>query len=83
MYALRERRVHVTQEDFEMAVAKVQCAAKTLRGLVLTKVLFTSLPSWSNLLSMLFPPLLLSCLYPLPLCPFFPPPLPPPLYRPF
>ena len=25
MYALRERRVHVTQEDFEMAVAKVMC----------------------------------------------------------
>jgi ATP-dependent 26S proteasome regulatory subunit len=26
MFALRERRVHVTQEDFEMAVAKVmQC----------------------------------------------------------
>lgn len=24
MYALRERRVHVTQEDFEMAVTKVQ-----------------------------------------------------------
>lgn len=23
MYALRERRVHVTQEDFDMAVAKV------------------------------------------------------------
>jgi len=23
MYALRERRLHVTQEDFEMAVAKV------------------------------------------------------------
>lgn len=23
MYALRERRVHVNQEDFEMAVAKV------------------------------------------------------------
>ena len=23
MYALRERRVHVTQEDFEMAVSKV------------------------------------------------------------
>ena len=23
MYALRERRVHVTQEDFEMAVTKV------------------------------------------------------------
>ena len=23
MYALRERRVHVTQEDFEMATAKV------------------------------------------------------------
>lgn len=26
MYALRERRVHVTQEDFEMAVAKVQAS---------------------------------------------------------
>ena len=24
MYALRERRVHVTQEDFELAVAKVR-----------------------------------------------------------
>ena len=24
MYALRERRVHVTQDDFEMAVAKVR-----------------------------------------------------------
>jgi 26S proteasome regulatory subunit T6 len=23
MYALRERRIHVTKEDFEMAVAKV------------------------------------------------------------
>jgi len=23
MYALRERRVHVTQEDFEMSVSKV------------------------------------------------------------
>ena len=28
MYALRERRVHVTQEDFEMAVAKVQTKRK-------------------------------------------------------
>lgn len=26
MYALRERRVHVTQEDFEMAVAKVEAS---------------------------------------------------------
>jgi hypothetical protein len=25
MFALRERRVHVTQEDFDMAVAKVRC----------------------------------------------------------
>jgi len=25
MYALRERRQHVTQEDFEFAVAKVSC----------------------------------------------------------
>ena len=24
MFALRERRVHVTQEDFEMAVSKVR-----------------------------------------------------------
>jgi hypothetical protein len=27
MYALRERRQHVTQEDFEFAVAKVCCFA--------------------------------------------------------
>jgi hypothetical protein len=27
MYALRERRVHVTQEDFEMSVAKVRGAS--------------------------------------------------------
>jgi len=33
MYALRERRVHVTQEDFEMAVAKVRRAGP---GLLLT-----------------------------------------------
>lgn len=30
MYALRERRVHVTQEDFEMAVAKVSAAQQLL-----------------------------------------------------
>uniref|UniRef100_A0A8C6SM46 26S proteasome regulatory subunit 8 n=1 Tax=Neogobius melanostomus TaxID=47308 RepID=A0A8C6SM46_9GOBI len=30
MYALRERRVHVTQEDFEMAVAKASKGNKTL-----------------------------------------------------
>lgn len=30
MYALRERRVHVTQEDFEMAVAKVCASVKPL-----------------------------------------------------
>ena len=31
MYALRERRVHVTQEDFEMAVTKVgRLCSKTL-----------------------------------------------------
>ena len=28
MYALRERRVHVTQEDFELAVAKVMYNVK-------------------------------------------------------
>ena len=27
MYALRERRVHVTQEDFELAVAKVSSSS--------------------------------------------------------
>ena len=32
MYALRERRVHVTQEDFEMAVAKV-CSVKDVSAL--------------------------------------------------
>lgn len=32
MYALRERRVHVTQEDFEMAVAKVSVIATSLYG---------------------------------------------------
>lgn len=34
MYALRERRVHVTQEDFELAVAKVgflyQCCVQNV-----------------------------------------------------
>lgn len=30
MYALRERRVHVTQEDFELAVAKVSCYANAV-----------------------------------------------------
>lgn len=32
MYALRERRVHVTQEDFEMAVAKVSAVGELLAG---------------------------------------------------
>ena len=32
MYALRERRVHVTQEDFEMAVAKVNIMVDQWRG---------------------------------------------------
>ena len=32
MYALRERRVHVTQEDFEMAVAKVRGRGSTARA---------------------------------------------------
>lgn len=31
MYALRERRVHVTQEDFEMAVTKVRDAQIDLK----------------------------------------------------
>jgi ATP-dependent 26S proteasome regulatory subunit len=30
MYALRERRQHVTQEDFEFAVAKVRWAIDVL-----------------------------------------------------
>lgn len=32
MYALRERRVHVTQEDFEMAVAKVSASPMAKGG---------------------------------------------------
>lgn len=32
MYALRERRVHVTQEDFEMAVAKVGARGEVAGG---------------------------------------------------
>ena len=32
MYALRERRVHVTQEDFEMAVAKVSAVGEAKLG---------------------------------------------------
>lgn len=39
MYALRERRVHVTQEDFELAVAKVSkpkiSTAPPLKNLIL------------------------------------------------
>lgn len=30
MYALRERRVHVTQEDFELAVAKVSGGGRAI-----------------------------------------------------
>lgn len=67
MYALRERRVHVTQEDFEMAVAKVQCAVTVLGGLVVI-----SLPSCSSLLTILLLCLLLPLLSPAPLCPSSP-----------
>lgn len=42
MYALRERRVHVTQEDFEMAVAKV-CITLLLNSL--TNISKPPLPS--------------------------------------
>lgn len=31
MYALRERRVHVTQEDFELAVAKVNNCTSSIQ----------------------------------------------------
>lgn len=34
MYALRERRVHVTQEDFELAVAKVNRSNKMCNSLL-------------------------------------------------
>ena len=57
MYALRERRVHVTQEDFEMAVAKVllphDCG-------VLSCLCFIPLSSFSLSLSLLFSSLSLS-----------------------
>lgn len=32
MYALRERRQHVTQEDFEFAVAKVRAISRCSMG---------------------------------------------------
>lgn len=35
MFALRERRVHVTQEDFEMAVAKVSESVELMTVLLL------------------------------------------------
>jgi len=34
MYALRERRVHVTQEDFELAVAKVMRSVLFFTGIL-------------------------------------------------
>ena len=40
MYALRERRVHVTQEDFEMAVAKVWKLYRCLISLLRPEWLF-------------------------------------------
>lgn len=43
MYALRERRVHVTQEDFEMAVAKV-------RGHTFLPLLVVALEQWGRVL---------------------------------
>ena len=55
MYALRERRVHVTQEDFEMAVAKV---------IIMYRDLFFSLLNPSDLLSL--PPPLSLPPFPLP-----------------
>lgn len=44
MYALRERRVHVTQEDFEMAVAKVSAVGRQRRGHKVSWVTFAG--SW-------------------------------------
>lgn len=35
MFALRERRIHVTQEDFEMAVGKVRFLLTALVAIVL------------------------------------------------
>ena len=32
MYALRERRQHVTQEDFEFAIAKVRITTATMKS---------------------------------------------------
>ena len=39
MYALRERRVHVTQEDFELAVAKVTLVTSVLCVTVVVEML--------------------------------------------
>jgi 26S proteasome regulatory subunit T6 len=38
MFALRERRVHVTQEDFEMAVAKVMKKDGDMKNMSLKKL---------------------------------------------
>ena len=40
MFALRERRVHVTQEDFEMAVAKVMKKDVSIRARILSRRAF-------------------------------------------
>jgi hypothetical protein len=39
MYALRERRVHVTQEDFELAVAKVRLGLMLSCAVIIAKLI--------------------------------------------
>jgi len=39
MFALRERRVHVTQEDFELAVSKVRLLPLELRPMAISQVM--------------------------------------------
>lgn len=48
MYALRERRVHVTQEDFELAVAKVSNCLPMVSLCFMLSRSFTSLACISD-----------------------------------
>jgi hypothetical protein len=52
MYALRERRQHVTQEDFEFAIAKVCCSVSCIMVTILTINIWTGSqeePRWQHI----------------------------------
>ncbi len=43
MFALRERRIHVTQEDFDMAVAKVSSMLHEIGWMIMVQSILGSL----------------------------------------